>query len=184
MMIPEDMKVKRSFPSDPLGNLPTLPQQAPMFVPTDKVTRERMEKLEEGMSKDLSEEERCLLKHAILINEKSIAFDENERGTFRRDYFSDYKIPVIDHTPWMDRNIPLPKGYVNEIIRMLKEKISAGVYEESQSPYRSRWCHDWSLLAMFLAFNFLLSRTKSTCYSKVTLQENTKTPHKAIVPWY
>lgn len=139
MMIPEDMKVKRSFPSDPLGNLPTLPQKAPMFVPTDKVTRERMEKLEEGMSKDLSEEERCLLKHVILINEKSIAFDENERGTFRRDYFSDYKIPVIDHTPWMDRNIPLPKGYVNEIIRMLKEKISAGVYEESQSPYRSRW---------------------------------------------
>ena len=41
--------------------------------------------------------------------------------------------------PWVDKNIPLPKGYVEEIIRMLKEKISGGVYESSQSPYRSRW---------------------------------------------
>ena len=138
-MIPEDMKVKRTFPSNPLANLPVLPWKAPEFVPTTKVTKERMEKLESDMSKELRPEEIKMLKHIIVLNEKGIAFDESERGTFRRDYFSDYKIPVIDHTPWMDKNIPLPKGYVDEIIGMLKEKINAGVYEESQSPYRSRW---------------------------------------------
>jgi len=139
MMIPEEMKVKRTFPSDPLANLPALPRRPPGFVPTKKVTVERMAKLEVDMDTGLTDEERRLLKHVITLNERSIAFDESERGTFRQDYFSDYKIPVVPHTPWMDRNIPLPKGYVDEIIRMLKEKISAGVYEESQSPYRSRW---------------------------------------------
>ena len=138
-VIPEGMKVKRAFPTDPLANLPPLPASAPEFIPTAKVTAERMEKLGNDMSKDLRPEEARMLKHIIVLNEKGIAFDESERGTFRRDYFSDYKIPVIDHEPWVDRNIPLPKGYVEEIIQMLKEKVSAGVYEESQSPYRSRW---------------------------------------------
>ena len=139
MPIPEELKVKRAFPSDPLKDLPRLPRQPPEFTPTDKITMERMEKLGIDGNGELQYEERKLLKHVLRLNERSIAFDENERGTFRSDYFSDYKIPVVPHTPWMDRNIPLPKGYVDEIIRMLKEKISAGVYEESQSPYRSRW---------------------------------------------
>ena len=91
------------------------------------------------MNEELSHEERRLLKYIITLNERSVAFEDEERGTFRRDYFSDYKIPVIPHTPWADKNIPLPKGYIDEIIGMLKERISAGVYEESQSPYRSRW---------------------------------------------
>lgn len=131
MVIPEGMKVKRTFPSDPLANLPVLPQNAPKFIPTGRVTAERMEKLEEDMSIELRKEEKRMLKYVIVLNGRSIAFDESERGTFRRDYFSDYQIPVVDHIPWMDKNIPLPKGYVDEIIRMLKEKISAGVYEES-----------------------------------------------------
>jgi hypothetical protein len=48
-------------------------------------------------------------------------------------------MPIIDHEPWQDKNIPLPQGYKDEIIRILKEKIDAGVYEEAQSSYRSRW---------------------------------------------
>ena len=139
MTIPEEMKVKRTFPRDPLANLPPLPQYAPDFTPTKKMTKERMEKLEEDMNNELSPEEKQLLKYIITLNERSVAFEDEERGTFRRDYFSDYKIPVIPHTPWADKNIPLPKGYIDEIIRMLKERINAGVYEETQSSYRSRW---------------------------------------------
>jgi len=48
-------------------------------------------------------------------------------------------MPVIDHLPWQDKNMPLPQGYRDEIIRLLKEKIKAGVYEEAQSSDRSRW---------------------------------------------
>ena len=137
--MPEEVKVKRTFPDDPLKNLPILPTQAPEFVPTAWVTQERMDKLGIQDNPELSEEERCLLQHVVTINERSIAFEENERGTFRQDYFSDYQIPVTPHVPWADKNIPLPPGQREEIIRLLKEKMDAGVYEKAQSSYRSRW---------------------------------------------
>jgi hypothetical protein len=138
-IMPEDVKVKRTLPEDPLKSLPVLPTHAPDFVPTKKMTSERMEKLDIDNNTDLTEGEKRLLKHVLVLNERSIAFEENERGTFRRDYFTDYQIPVTSHVPWVDKNIPLPPGHRDEIIRLLKEKIDAGVYEKAQSSYRSRW---------------------------------------------
>ena len=138
-VMPEDVKVQRTFPEDPLKNLPSLPIRAPEFVPTPKVTRERMDRLGIDENSNLTKEEKRLLKHVLVLNERSIAFEESERGTFRRDYFTDYQIPVTSHVPWADKNIPLPPGQREEIIRMLREKIDAGVYEEAQSSYRSRW---------------------------------------------
>ena len=137
--IPAHMKAQRRFPEDPLRNLPPLPYHPPEFQPTFKFTPERMQSLEIDNNTDLQPEEKKLLKHVLVTNERSIAFDEDERGTFRSDYFSDYKMLVVDHLPWQDKNIPLPAGYRDEIIRLLKEKIQAGVYEGAQSSYRSRW---------------------------------------------
>ena len=138
-IMPEDAKVQRTFPEDPLENIPALPFKPPEFTPTQKVTQERMEKLGIDENSELTSEEKQLLKHIIVLNERSIAFEEGERGTFRRDYFSDYQIPVVEHEPWVDKNIPLPPGHREEIIKALKEKIDAGVYEKAQSSYRSRW---------------------------------------------
>jgi len=138
-VMPEEFKVRRTFPNDPLSNLPVLPTHPPEFVPTLKMTQERMDKLDIDGNPDMTEEEKRLLKHVLVLNERSIAFTEKERGTFRRDYFSDYRIPVTPHVPWEDRNISLPTGHHAEIIQMLKEKIDAGVYEKTQSSYRSRW---------------------------------------------
>ena len=138
-ILPEDIKVQRTFPEDPLKNLPVLPKHAPEFVPTGKLTSERMEKLNIHNNPHLTTEERRLLQHVLVLNERSIAFTEDERGTFRRDYFTDYQIPVVPHIPWMDRNIPLPPARREEIIQLLKEKMETGVYEKAQSSYRSRW---------------------------------------------
>ena len=137
--IPEHMKSIQRIPEDPLRNLPNLPYHPPEFTPSPKVTSERMSELAIDTHDELLPEERKLLQHVILLNERSIAFDEQERGTFRRDYFSDYKIPTIEHEPWIEKNIPLPQGYKDELIRLLKEKIKAGVYERASTPYRSRW---------------------------------------------
>jgi transposase InsO family protein len=138
-LIPEHLKTRRRFPNDPLQNLPTLPYYPPEFRPTAKVTEERMTALGIDLKQELLPEERKLLKHILVVNQRSIAFAEEERGTFRRDYFSDYKMPMVDHQPWQDRNMPIPHGYKDEIIKLLKEKIDHGVYEEAQSSYRSRW---------------------------------------------
>ena len=137
--IPGYMKVQRRFPTNPLLNLPPLPFYPPKFKPTEKVTMERMTNLAINNNTDLLPEERKLLQHIIVVNERSVAFNEQERGTFRQDYFSDYQMPVMEHTPWQDKNMPIPKGYYERIIKLLKEKIDTGVYEEAQSSYRSRW---------------------------------------------
>ena len=139
MQIPEEQQPKRQVPQDPLRNLPKLPYYPPNFIPTTKITGERMEELALDKHKELQPEEQKLLQHILRLNERSIAFDENERGTFRNDYFSDYVIPVVDHEPWIEKNIPLAQGHKDELIRLLKEKINAGVYERAHTAYRSRW---------------------------------------------
>ena len=136
---PEELKTTRKFPSDPLENLPLLPTNPPEFTPTKKLTAERMEKLQLDKNDYLTKEENKLLKHVLTINERSIAFSEEERGTFRSDYFTDYVMPVMEHEPWKEKNMPLPPGYRDKILKLLKEKIDAGVYEPAQSSYRSRW---------------------------------------------
>ena len=138
-VMPEDVKVRRTFPVDPLKNLPSLPIHPPEFIPTLRMSQERIDKLGIDDNSDLLDEEKQLLKHVLVLNERSIAFTEFERGTFRQDYFSDYQIPVTSHIPWMDKNLTLPPGRREKIIQMLKEKIEAGVYEKTQSSYRSRW---------------------------------------------
>ena len=137
--MPEDIKVQCTFPRSPLNNLPALPKHAPEFIPTEKLSSEQMEKLNIDNNPHMTEEEQHLLRHVLAINERSIAFTEDERGTFQQDYFTDYKIPVVAHTPWMDRNIPLPLAQHEEIIQLLKEKMETGVYEKAQSSYRSWW---------------------------------------------
>jgi hypothetical protein len=137
--MPEHVKPHRQFPSDPLRNLPILPHHPPTFYPSSRVTQERMTELGIEDHDELLPEERKLLQHVILLNEQSIAFDEDERGTFKNNYFSDYIIPTVEHEPWIEKNIPLPQGYKEEITRLLKEKINAGVYEATNTPYRSKW---------------------------------------------
>ena len=139
MLIPEHMKVHRKFPRDPLANLSVLPYQPPEFTPSDKVTEERMADLGIEGNTELSQDEKRLLQHIIKTNGRSIAFVEQERGTFTSEYFSDYMMPTIDHIPWQDKNISLPNGYKEEIYKLLDEKVTAKVYEETQSSYRSRW---------------------------------------------
>lgn len=80
--MPEDVKVKHTLPEDPLKSLPTLPSCAPKYVLTERVTQERMDKLEIDENPKLMEEEKHLLKHILVLNRRSIAFEEHERGTF------------------------------------------------------------------------------------------------------
>ena len=98
-IMPEDVKVRWTFPINPLENLSILPTCPPEFTPIPKMTQERMDKLGINDNSDLSDEEKSLLKYVLVINEHSIAFTENERGTFRHKYFSDYQIPVTSHVP-------------------------------------------------------------------------------------
>jgi hypothetical protein len=84
-------------------------------------------------------EEEKLFQHVMKLNEAGIAFEDVERGTLKEEYFSPYIIPTVPHSPWEYRNIPIPPGLMPKVLEVLKLKIAAGVYEQSQSSYRSRW---------------------------------------------
>ena len=45
-------------------------------------------------------EEIKLFQHIMVLNQDTLAFEEDQRGTFKESYFSSYIIPVEPHTPW------------------------------------------------------------------------------------
>ena len=67
------------------------------------------------------------------------AWEDSERGRFREDFFPPIEMPVIPHTPWVLKNIPIPPGLYPKVCEVIRTKIDAGVYEPSNSAYRSRW---------------------------------------------
>jgi len=137
--LPSSARVIRQFPEDPLLTLPSVPTQPPPFTPTERLTLERVQNL--GLDKDgfLNQEEINLLLSVLKTNEHAIAFCEAEKGRFRDDYFSPYVIPVVEHIPWQEKNIPIAPSIKNDVIKLIKDKIATGVYERSQASYRSRW---------------------------------------------
>jgi hypothetical protein len=136
---PQDCIVTRTIPEDPLLTLPFLTTNPPEFIPSEKITEERLKDLEINITGFLWPEEEKLFKHIMLVNEHTIAFEDKERGTLKESYFSPYIVPTVAHTPWEYKNIPIPPGLLHKVIEVLKLKIEAGVYEPSQSSYRSRW---------------------------------------------
>jgi len=138
-VFPQEATVRRQFPNDPLANLLPLPRQPPEFIPTAKITEERMKAIGINSQGFLWPEEEKLFQQIILLNQDAVAFVQTDRGTFKKSYFSDYIIPTVEHIPWSFKNIPIPPGIKNDVMDLLKEKIDAGVYEQSQSSYRARW---------------------------------------------
>ncbi|VDC02641.1 unnamed protein product [Peniophora sp. CBMAI 1063] len=138
-VFPQEAAVVRRIPEDPVSTLPSLPIHPPAFEPTERLTRERLELIKLNEDGFLLPEEVKLFEHILRLCDKSLAFCDDERGTLRQDYFSDYIIPTVPHIPWAHKNIPIPPGIEPQVIEMLRDKIRAGVYEPSQSSYRSRW---------------------------------------------
>ncbi|TFK40084.1 hypothetical protein BDQ12DRAFT_697548 [Crucibulum laeve] len=136
---PQECQVTRQIPADPILTLPFLTTNPPDFIPSEKISEDQMKKLNINSDGSLSNEEEKLFKHVMKLNETAIAFEDKERGTLKESYFSPYIIPTIPHIPWEYKNIPIPSGLVEKVIEVLKLKIEAGVYEPSQSSYRSQW---------------------------------------------
>ena len=136
---PEDCYVQRQIPEDPLLSLLPLPTCPPEFIPTQKISEERKKILNVNAKGFLLPEEEKLFLWIMTANEAAIAFEDAERGTFKESYFAPYIIPTIPHTPWVHKHHPIAPGLLPKVMEVLKLKIAAGVYEQSQSSYRSSW---------------------------------------------
>ncbi|PBK69945.1 hypothetical protein ARMSODRAFT_841040, partial [Armillaria solidipes] len=105
---PEEARVRRTIPQDPLLTLAKLPTHPPEFQPTERLTEERIKELNVNQDNFLWPEEEKLFKHVMKLNEQTLPYEEKDRGTFSQEYFSDYVMPVVEHTPWEYKNIPIP----------------------------------------------------------------------------
>jgi hypothetical protein len=138
--LPNKYRIIRDIKGDPLEGMPELNTIQSEFVPTGRYTQERKEIMEEVHKGDfLWPEEKKLLHQVMTAQEKVFAWDDSERGRFRTDFFPPVVMPVVAHTPWVYRNIPIPHGIYEEVCKLVKKKIETGVYEPSNAPYRSRW---------------------------------------------
>ena len=138
-IFPEDARVIRQIPEDPLLSLAELPRNPPEFQENGRLTKDRLKELNINPDGFMWPEEEKLFGHILQLNQHTLVFEEHERGTFREDYFSPYIVPTVPHIPWAFTNIPIPPGLREQVVELLKEKVKAGVYEQSQSSYRSRW---------------------------------------------
>ena len=137
--LPDKFRIIRNIIGDPLNELPILPMQPPSFSPTGRYTQERKELFDKLHPSFLLPAERDLMHYFMMVHEDGFAWETSERGHFREDFFPPVDIPVVPHTPWVQRNIPIPPGLYKEVCRLVKDKIDAGVFEPSNSSYRSRW---------------------------------------------
>ena len=138
--LPEKYRIKREIKGDPLENMPGLSPNPSDFCPTGKYTQERKEIIDKLHPGDfLWPEERKLMHHFMMVQEAGFAWTDEERGSFRHDFFPPVEIPVVEHEPWVEKNIPIPRGQFEEFCRIIKKKIDAGVYEPSNSSYRGKF---------------------------------------------
>jgi hypothetical protein len=138
--LPNRFRIIRNIVGDPLDNIPKLNPRPPPFSPTPRYDSDRKAIIDKNHPGDfLWPEERNLMHDFIRNQAEGFAWNDKERGTFREDFFPPIDFPVVPHTPWVQRNIPIPPGVYEEVCEIIKKKIEAGAYEPSNSSYRSRW---------------------------------------------
>ena len=99
-------------------------------TPCGHYTEERRAKMDDLHSTDfLWPAEHELLHHFVSLQNEGFAWDDSEHGHFRKDFFPPIEIPIVAHTPWVERNIPIPPGIYDEVCRIIRVKMDAGVYE-------------------------------------------------------
>ena len=134
--LPSRFRIAREIKGDPLRDLPMLSKNPPTFRPTTRYTQEQKEVIDKIHEGDfLWSREKDLLHHLMTLQQDAFAWDDSERGHFREDFFPPVEMPVIEHKPWVLRNIPIPPGKYQEICDIVRQKIDAGIYEPSNSSY-------------------------------------------------
>ena len=79
-MLPEEFRIKRKIPVDPLLDLPKLPSKAPPFAPGVRYTQDRKDAMKINQDGFLTQDEEDLIHWIIRENELAFAWDETEKG--------------------------------------------------------------------------------------------------------
>jgi hypothetical protein len=138
--LPEEFCIVRNIQGDPLADLPILSPFPINFSPTGCYDQASFDIIKKNHPHSfLTTEERRFMHHFMMIHQDRFAWNETQKGSFRKDFFPPVCMPITKHVPWVLRNMPIPPGIYNAVLDVVRKKIAAGVYEQSNSSYRSRW---------------------------------------------
>lgn len=118
-VLPEKYRIVRRKHPDPLRNMIPIPTKPTPFIPTPKLTQERLDALGINENKFLWPEECALVINLLMNQEKALAWTEDERGAFDPKYFDPVRIPMYEHVPWVHKNIPIPPGILDKTLNLL-----------------------------------------------------------------
>ena len=114
--LPSKFCIKQNIIRDLLANIQTIPPILPPFSPHSHYTEEQRNKTDNlHLLGFLWPIKHNLLHHFMSLQNEGFAWDDSERGHFHEDFFPPVEIPVIAHTPWVQRNIPIPPGIYNQV---------------------------------------------------------------------
>jgi hypothetical protein len=129
----------KPIPVPTLPKFPTHPPPVDQYPYSKRVTKERLDLILSNVTPNfLSPDEIALLLWVVSQNEEAIAFDDSERGTYSSEYFPDYIMEVVEHTPWRLPPIRIAESIRDEVIQMLQNQLDNGNLEPSTASYRSR----------------------------------------------
>jgi hypothetical protein len=77
--------------------------------------------------------------HFMMIHQDGFAWNETQKALFRKDFFPPVCMPITKHVPWVLQNMPIPPGIYNAVLNVVRKKIAAGVYKQSNLSYQSCW---------------------------------------------
>ncbi len=138
--LPERYRIIRHIKGDALKDMPVLPTRPAPFEPIGRYTNDRMQIIEKAHPEGfLWSEERKLMHQFMRLHQDGFAWKDDERGHFKEEFFPPIEIPTVPHKPWTVKNLPIPPGIYDKICGEIKRKIDAGVFESSNSSYRTRW---------------------------------------------
>lgn len=138
--LPERFRIHREIKGDPLAGMPELTPHPPEFQPSGRYTAERKEVIDkEHAGEFLWPEEKKVMHHLMMMQNEAFAWDDTEKGRFKEEFFPPVEMPVIEHKPWVLKNIPIPPGIYKQVCDIIASKLRSKTYEPSNSSYRSRW---------------------------------------------
>ncbi|EJU00953.1 hypothetical protein DACRYDRAFT_36484, partial [Dacryopinax primogenitus] len=76
--------------------------------------------------------EEKLVAWVLHTHKKVFAWNKQEMGLFKSDYFDPVQILMIKHIPWQQKNIPVPPCFPAKGLKGLARQAKCRIYEPSQ----------------------------------------------------
>ncbi|KXN91781.1 hypothetical protein AN958_12252 [Leucoagaricus sp. SymC.cos] len=104
--LPQEFRIIRNITGDPLARMHELLVHPPDYTPRGRYTWGQLELMDQAHDLNfLWPEERKLMHHLISMQNEAFAWDDSERGRFKEEFFPPIEIPMVPHTPWVERNL-------------------------------------------------------------------------------